>query len=1014
MALQQITEGKTGQEAANIIYQNDQENATAASSAKTAATNAQNTADTALSNAATAQQTANEAKTAAATAQQTANEANTTANSKVDKTTIYNVSQEQNNFTFASQNEARNAVPANIRKRGLMISYTLDSSGNEYIPVRRDGESVDASNGQILLTAPPNFSYDVPIPAGVVSINTRIVITGGTLGGAFYDSTGTFISGNYYTAASGLNFGDRVSIQVPANAVLYKGTYVKDSELNGRVPFDNVRLVSDTTEAVFKTIVESYKGKDLIAANWSSSSNWERLDNESTLDFLVGERNANTSTIVTDDIKTRATEHRVIDANTGSITANENRVISIIYMQPVPLGKTLYLTAPIPTEFGTQPAIWVYKKSGQNNVPIDSLLVSENGRYTIENKYGEEVYISFYYEVTESGTIPDFNILKDIQGYYINRGANTIKRKNGDTILNNIDRLAYLVPLGSSIKNITTAILTTNTNNINIEVATGKVVNGSNRAVVMYQLKPNTEYTLKGFKNPTEWIEAGIPIFYLYAGSSAMGDNATKSFKYENSQNGVFTIKTDATNTKISFYTAYLGTTYPTFDSADSIEVLETGATDYEIQTETGETVSVTGASGGLNDVSKVRPLQIPRPRGVARLYIEGDLTGISKDNEKSVTATLITNDGPYFKLPGLFSWQGSTSATNPTYLQKNYSLTLLDENGEEVDIKVGDWVGDSKIHLKCDWMENTHHRNLFICNAVEAFNRLKPYLKQYPYRQSGLPSDFETGARCVVDGWPFEMYINGAWHGIYTWNLRYTRQNYMIAKDKPTQILMKCGSSANPWQESTIQVNDEYWDIKAPKTISTEVKATIMRLFNFLRTQNAATFKTDLKNYMDIETVLEYFLYVDIFQMIDNFIGNMSLVTYDGVIWYPGVYDCDTTLGLGFLGAALTNPTTPLSSEQKYAPSIWFPKLYSAFSDELKTKYKEMRDSGIFTVAYLANDFTKYEALLGADMFKRDLKLWPTKPANTSGLEQNAKYIIDYFGKRLNSLDTKYGYVSG
>lgn len=37
MALQQITEGKTGQEAANIIYQNDQENATAAANAQSAA-----------------------------------------------------------------------------------------------------------------------------------------------------------------------------------------------------------------------------------------------------------------------------------------------------------------------------------------------------------------------------------------------------------------------------------------------------------------------------------------------------------------------------------------------------------------------------------------------------------------------------------------------------------------------------------------------------------------------------------------------------------------------------------------------------------------------------------------------------------------------------------------------------------------------------------------------------------------------------------------------------------------
>lgn len=58
MALQQITEGKTGQEAANIIYQNDQENATAAAGALSAANNAQTAADNALTAADDAKQTA--------------------------------------------------------------------------------------------------------------------------------------------------------------------------------------------------------------------------------------------------------------------------------------------------------------------------------------------------------------------------------------------------------------------------------------------------------------------------------------------------------------------------------------------------------------------------------------------------------------------------------------------------------------------------------------------------------------------------------------------------------------------------------------------------------------------------------------------------------------------------------------------------------------------------------------------------------------------------------------------
>lgn len=422
--------------------------------------------------------------------------------------------------------------------------------------------------------------------------------------------------------------------------------------------------------------------------------------------------------------------------------------------------------------------------------------------------------------------------------------------------------------------------------------------------------------------------------------------------------------------------------------------------------------ISQSGGSsgtGGLNDISSDKSLQIPRPDGLARLYIEAATLPTTKGDAKPCKASLLTKSGVYFRKDATIDIQGSTSAENPTYLQKNYSITLYNSDGSECELKVGDTFPDTDAHLKCDWMDSSHNRNIGICNIIYKYNSQKEYPYRFPFEPFMTVSTYETRARALVTGFPFEMYINNGWWGLYTWNLRFNRKNFNIAKDNPVQILMKCGSSSNPWEESTIQTNDEYWDIKSPKTITTEVKATIMRLFNFLRTQDAATYKTDLKNYMNIDSVLEYFIYVDAFQMIDNFIGNLALVTYDGLIWYAQVYDADTSLGLGFLGASKTNPTTPLSSEQKYSPSIWFPKIWAAFQPELKVKYADMRKK-ILNMKTITDEFSGFEKLIGNSIFERDLATWPTKPGNT--VPTNANHIISHFKQRLVYLDAKYGFV--
>lgn len=935
---------------------------------------------------------------------------------KTEKKNFLNISQLLNQ-SFVSKQEARNAVPEHLRGVGQVLVYKIGIGDGEQSTnfTKVAGQSVKYDTGIVNQTAndKENMCVTIPLATGVTAISIRIVITGGDNGGAFYDASGIYISGFRFMAGDG-STGDFKLVSVPQNAKTCKTTYKADEYIGALPKWDYITLYSGDGGSQ-NDVVEYYKGTATV--NWSGDTNWENVKDPDTKEYMVAKRGLDVYTPLTDEVKARLTLNRVIDVNTGAIKEDLTRDISIIYMQPVQAGQYLKMFIDFPIEFETnnQPVIHVYKKEANgNHTRIDVINWKAGNNYEVVNNYDFDIYLSFYTQVTGSGAYTDFNILDTIDAGLYNRAENSIKRKDGAVVLSNIDRLVYVESDLNTI-DATNTLLSKLKTGYQIE-ASGKIAVRndvpSHKIIQMAELSPNTTYKISGFENT--W-EASFPYLFLYD-KSATNDvpsvTATKIFTYSDlDESGAITFTTDSINTKLSMYIAYNGTTFPVFDSENTIKLYKYERSNYTLKDEAGNVIQNVGgsSSASLNNLSSDKVLQFPTPSGVARVNVTVDSLPTFKGDTKGCTIVFVAKDGVFWTKKGTIDIQGSTSASNPSYLQKNYSITLFNDDGSDCDFKIGDTVFDTDAHLKCDWMESSHHRNIGICNLVYKYNMMKQYPNRLPFEP--YYTGYETGARCVVTGFPFEMYINNVWWGLYTWNLRFNRKNFNMKKGNANEILMKCGNSSNAWQESTIQVNDEYWDIKNPSKITDETKATIMRLFNFLRTQSAATFKTDLKNYMDIDSVLEYFIYVDAFQLIDNFIGNLGLCTYDGVIWHALVYDADASLGLGFWGQSKTNPATQLSSEQKYAPSVWFPKLWSAFQNELKVKYADMRNK-VLNLESITNEFSNFEKLVGSTIFENDLKKWATKPANTAGLETNANQIITHYKQRLVYLDAKYNFT--
>ena len=108
-----------------------------------------------------------------------------------------------------------------------------------------------------------------------------------------------------------------------------------------------------------------------------------------------------------------------------------------------------------------------------------------------------------------------------------------------------------------------------------------------------------------------------------------------------------------------------------------------------------------------------------------------------------------------------------------------------------------------------------------------------------------------------------------------------------------------------------------------------------------------------------------------------------------------------DTTFGLQWDGLSFTGHTTSI----RYA-SFWY-KFYNAYSVEIKARYKELRDSGVFTLENVYKHADKMNKTFGLDSFEEEFARWSV-PSNST-IYTSYPQIYQWVKDRLIWLDSQY-----
>lgn len=367
----------------------------------------------------------------------------------------------------------------------------------------------------------------------------------------------------------------------------------------------------------------------------------------------------------------------------------------------------------------------------------------------------------------------------------------------------------------------------------------------------------------------------------------------------------------------------------------------------------------------------------------IPKLYLDGNISEMyEKPDVRSIS---FEYQGGDYHINGFaeIKVQGNSSLK---YEKKNYTIKFYTDpdHHEKLKINLG-WGPQSKYCLKANWIDKTHARNVVSAKLVT----------QVQQKYNVLPNAPRNGA---IDGFPIEIYSNGEFLGLYTFNIPKDAWQFGMDSNNPNHIVI-CAEGWEPanvfWGEPDFQT----WSVEVGEE-NEETLEKIKDLFSFVMNSSDLEFKENFEKHLDLDAALNYYVLSDFAYLTDNISKNMLLVTYDGVKWYPCLYDMDTSWGTSWEGDSVHD-------YENERVKLWINRLFyrmeNCFEEDLIERYFELRKS-VLTRDHVLEEFNAFNAMIPADSFEKEKNRWGSEIPGYDYLQ-----IEEYLDTVLPILDDKY-----
>ena len=386
--------------------------------------------------------------------------------------------------------------------------------------------------------------------------------------------------------------------------------------------------------------------------------------------------------------------------------------------------------------------------------------------------------------------------------------------------------------------------------------------------------------------------------------------------------------------------------------------------------------VNIFNGNEGAKEVNNYR---------IPKMYFTGDIQNMEEKTDKRQIKVKYESDSLNFESYALLKIQGSFSLR---FDKKNYNITFYEDSEyttkQKIDIKWGEY---NKYTLKANWEDPLHARNIVTANMASELN------KKY-----GILTDSVNYG--LTDGFPIEIYANDEFLGLYTLNMH--KDNlFNMDKENENNIALFVETMDN---NAFSQLETEEWknyEVEKGEQ-NKETLDKLNRVIDFIINSTDEEFVKDFSNYFNLDSVLNYYCFMNFAHLVDNVSRNMFLVTYDGKVWYMVPYDFDLSWGNEFRDESIITDYHNLHTGSYIKTSPLWSRFKKLFKNEINERYTELRQD-ILTKENVLNKMNSFYKLIPDETLKKEQAKWNNKP----NYERN--YIEDYLDKELKILDNIY-----
>ena len=429
------------------------------------------------------------------------------------------------------------------------------------------------------------------------------------------------------------------------------------------------------------------------------------------------------------------------------------------------------------------------------------------------------------------------------------------------------------------------------------------------------------------------------------------------------------------------------------------------------------------------SDFSKNSYVELPIPRVAAQVRLYAPKLPTTKQDDIEAEIEYNDKDGNYFRKPVILNAQGSSSMY---YYVKNMAIDINDDS----KIKFGDFPAQDSFHLKKYFIDIFRGQCIVGYWLMEQVYQTRTAGKRYPYEllsdtyspytgNGKVNNDFYTGAKCHPDGFPIVVtWVNTKTKeeknmGVYAWNLKKSKEVYHADKKTPENIILDgeingktlFGGTVDWTQfeirnpKSLIDIDGNKYDGDNPKELSEtdknskKVKDYIARLSGAKAALLESNTKETFEKYFIAESFIDYFIISQVLYHLDGFSKNWIWCTWDGLHWTPTLYDVDSIFGV-YVNGTFVIKNSDSESILRTENVLGLSTLYE---DEIKARYKELRDSKVFSVKNIVGLLEKWLNNIGYENMDNEIKLYPDTPSYRDSNINEGWEVVNYTSAENN-----------